>query len=153
MTFVYFLVFTVILALSIGLGGGTLKGFVDYPSVIMVVASILLVVLASGRWADFSRGIKHLFEWRNSEQMDRKTAVRISRFFRTLSFASLAIGGFWSLVGVILMLSDMNPDTIGSGLAIAFLTLFYSFFLSLTVFFPISLYYAGQRDANEITRS
>ena len=144
MTFVYILIFAATVAFSIILAGGTIYGFIDYPSVVMVVASILLFVLASGQWKEFSCGIKHLFEWQRPEQIDSKTAVRISRLFRTLSFASLAIGGFWSIMGIILMLCNLNPETIGQGLAIVLLTLFYSFFLSVAVFFPISLYYAGK---------
>ena len=149
MTFVYLMVFTVIVAMSIAVGGGsmgTMFGFIDYPSVVMVVAGILMVVLASGRWADFSLGMKHLFEWRHPKPMDRKTAMRLSRFFRTLSFTSLALGAFWSLIGMIIMLSNFELETLGKGLAIALLTLFYSFFLSLAVFFPISFHYAGMHD-------
>ena len=41
------------------------------------------------------------------------------------------------------MLSNLSPETIGNGLAIALLTLFYSCLLSVIVFFPISLYFSG----------
>ena len=141
MAFVYILAFGVITALAIIIGWGDIMMYISTPSIVLTVAGILLFVLASGRWADFSRGVKHLFEWRRSLPLDRETAVRISRFFRKLSSATLGIGFFWSLVGLMIMLCHFDPETIGPGLAMCLLTLFYAFFLSVAVFLPISLYY------------
>ena len=137
----YILAFGVITALAILLGRGDIMAFISCPSFVFVIAGILLFVLTSGRWSDFSRGIKHLFQWRRSLSMDRETAVRISRYFRKLSFAGLVIGALGSLIGIMIMLSHLDPETIGPGLAMCLLTLFYAFFLSIAVFLPISLYY------------
>ena len=144
MAFMYSLAFGVITALAIMLGRGDIQAFISCPSFVFVVAGILIFILASGRWTDFSRGVKHLFEWRCSLSMDRETAVRISRFFRKLSFAGLVVGALGSLIGIIIMLGAFTLETIGPGLAMCLLTLFYSFFLSVTVFLPISLYYDGK---------
>jgi len=152
MTFVYFMIFGVVLSLSTILCGGSLQGFIDLPSVISVGASLLLFVLAGGKWKVFSSGMKHFFAWRQPAQVDRNSAAQISRFFRTLSFASLAIGGFWSVFGLIIMLANLDPKTLGIGLGVALLSLFYSFMLSLTVFFPISLYFSGMHDARKRKR-
>ena len=141
MTFVYILTFGVLVVLAVIAGAGSLQMFFCCPSIVAVVAGVLLFVLASGRWTDFSRGMKHLVAWQRSPTMDRQTAVRISRFFRMLCFATLGIGAFWSLMGLMIMLSDLNLEIIGRSLGICLLTLFYSFFLSFVVFLPISLYY------------
>ena len=148
MTFMYFMIFVALFMGVIVLATGSILAFFNTLSVMVVVLGILLFVLASGRWADFSCGIKHFFQWRTPEPIDRDTAKRIARFFRTLSFANLSIGGLWSLVGVMIILADFTPETIGPGLAVALQTLFYSIILSLTVFFPISLFYAGKHDAS-----
>jgi flagellar motor component MotA len=149
MPFVYFLIFSVITATGIGLGGIPVSAFMNFLGMTVVGVSILVLVLAGGRWADFSRGMRHFFAFRRSTPANRPDAARIARFFRTLSSVSLAIGGFWSLVGVIIIVADMDPDNIGPGMAVALLTLFYTCFLSLTVFIPISLYYAGLYDAED----
>ena len=152
MTFAYFMIFGVILLLAIVLSGGSIWSFIDLTSAIAVGASLLLFVLACGKWKVFSSGMKHFFQWRQPAPVDRNTAVQISRFFRTLSFAGLAIGGFWSVFGIIIMLSDLVLERIGIGLGLALLSLFYSFMLSLTVFFPISLYFSGLHDAKKCKR-
>ena len=127
--------------ITIIIGGGSIFGFIDIPSIIIVVASVLLFILASGQWPVFSRGMRHFFQFRDNLEIDRHKAVKISRFFRVLGFASPVIGFFWTIVGLIIMLSNLSPETIGSGLAIALLTLFYSCLLSVIVFFPISLFF------------
>ncbi|MCL2623543.1 MAG: hypothetical protein FWD31_07760 [Planctomycetaceae bacterium] len=141
MTFVCILAFGVLVVLAVITGAGSLAVFINCPSIVAVVAGVLLFVLASGRWTDFSHGMKHLVAWQRSLTMDRQTAVRISRFFRMLCFATLGIGAFWSLTGLVIMLSDLNLEIIGPAVAMCLMTLFYSFFLSFVVFLPISLYY------------
>ena len=43
----------------------------------------------------------------------------------------ILIGMFWSIVGLILMFSDLNPQTIGSGFMVAMLTTLYGFFAAI----------------------
>ena len=144
MPFMYILAFGVITALAIMLGRGDILAFISCPSFVFVVAGILIFILASGRWADFSHGVKHLFEWRRSPSVDQETSARISRFFHKLSFAVIVIGALGSLIGIVIMLGHLDLESIGPGLAMCLLTLFYAFFLSVAVFLPISLYYDGK---------
>ena len=130
-----FLLFVAITAITIFYGGGSIWGFVDVISIIIVATSILLFILASGQWAVFSRGMRHFFQFHDNLKIHRNDAVKISRLFRILGFACPVIGFFWTIVGLIIMLSNLSPETIGSGLAVALLTLFYSCLLSVIVFF------------------
>lgn len=152
MGFLCFLSFIVITALTIILGGGSIAGFVDIPSLIVVAASILLFVVASGQWQVFIQGFKHFFQFHDRSHLDHHSAVKISRFFRILGFACPGMGFFWSIVGGIIMLGNLSPETIGNGLAIALLTLFYSCLLSVIVFFPISLYFVGVQTSRHRNR-
>ena len=47
-----------------------------------------------------------------------------------------AFGMIGTLIGLVLMLADLNPDTIGSGMAVALLTTLYGAILSNLVFLP-----------------
>ena len=143
MSFVYFMLFVAVTVIAIAIGGSSVWVFVDIPSLIMVAAGLLLFVLASGQWAFFKQGMTHYFRFHDHSQVSRQDAIRINRLFRTLGFVSPALGFLGSLLGGVIILSNLSPETVGSGVAISLLTLFYSCMLSVIVFFPISLYYAG----------
>jgi len=49
-----------------------------------------------------------------------------------------AFGMMGTLVGLVVMLSDMNPDTVGSGMAVAIITTFYGALVSNLCFLPWS---------------
>jgi len=49
---------------------------------------------------------------------------------------SPAFGMIGTLIGLVLMLADLNPDTIGSGMAVALLTTLYGAIISNLVFLP-----------------
>ena len=143
MSFVCFMLFVAVTAVAITLGGSSIMVFFDLPSLTIVTIGLLLFVLASGQWAFFAQGMKHFFRFHDHSQVTRQDAIRITRLFRTLGFVSPAMGFFGSLMGGIIMLGNLSPETIGNGIAISLLTLFYSCILSVIVFFPISLHFAS----------
>jgi len=49
-----------------------------------------------------------------------------------------AFGMMGTLVGLVLMLADLNPDTVGTGMAVAILTTFYGALVSNLMFLPWS---------------
>lgn len=49
-----------------------------------------------------------------------------------------AFGMIGTLVGLVIMLGDMSPDTIGSGMAVALLTTLYGAILSNLIFLPLA---------------
>ena len=58
--------------------------------------------------------------------------------FDNLAKSAPAFGMMGTLVGLVVMLSDMNPDTVGSGMAVAIITTFYGALLSNLVCLPWS---------------
>jgi len=58
--------------------------------------------------------------------------------FDTLGKYAPAFGMIGTLVGLIIMLADMNPKTIGSGMAVALLTTLYGAIAANFVFLPIA---------------
>ena len=77
MSFLYFLLFVAVTALTIFYGGGSIFGFVDMVSIIIVATSMLLFILASGQWAVFSRGMRHFFQFHDNLEIHRNEAVEI----------------------------------------------------------------------------
>ena len=68
-------------------------------------------------------------------------------FFDALGKYAPAFGMIGTLIGLVLMLADMNPDTIGKGMAVALLTTLYGAIAANFVFLPIAdklAYYSGQ---------
>ena len=133
--------FGVLFGACVNVAGSSVDRFIDFPSVVLVIAGILVFVIGSGQVSTFFHGMKQLFRFREVPGQQRKAAMKTAQFFKTLSYFSVVIGALWTLVGLVLMLSNLNPETIGGGIAVSLLTLFYSFVLSVAVFMPISMQY------------
>ena len=68
-------------------------------------------------------------------------------FFELLAKYAPAFGMIGTLVGLVIMLGNMNPDTIGSGMAVALLTTLYGAIAANFVFLPIAdklAFYSGR---------
>ena len=72
--------------------------YIDVASWIVMVGSVLLFWMASGR---------------------------IPRWI--MAPVVILLGLFWSILGLVIMLSDVNPETIGSGFSVTMLTTLYAF--------------------------
>lgn len=141
MIFLGFLIFCVLFLAGVTIAGSTAWAFYDLPSIILVAAGIIGFVIATRRFSTFRRGIRQVFRFGDIPESQRKEALQTANFFKTLSYFSLVIGGLWTLMGFVLMLGNLDPETIGTGVALSLLTLFYSFVLSATIFMPISVQY------------
>ncbi len=133
MIFFNFLLASILLAFSIILAGAPLSAFWDVPSVVAIVASVLLFAAGAGHWLTFCRGIGGIF----SPEIPKDEAT--SKFFEKLVHFTLCAGLFWTLLGFIIILGSMDPETVGVGLAVSLLTVFYSLFFSLFLFWPIAV--------------
>ncbi|MDR1491354.1 MAG: motility protein A [Planctomycetaceae bacterium] len=71
------------------------------------------------------------------EAVEGRHAVGKS-LFDTLGKYAPAFGMIGTLVGLVIMLADMKPDTIGSGMAVALLTTLYGAVAANFVFLPIA---------------
>lgn len=126
-----FIVFLVVLALFTG----SPASFIDIPSILVILGISLPMLMASGLFSDFLRGIRIMGQKTNTysaiELKKSETAVSLMIKLVLLS------GIFGSTVGTIALLSQLNDaGKIGQHFAIALITLFYSLFI-LFILLPI----------------
>lgn len=122
--------------LAIALGGiDKLIVFYDAPSIVLVGMTNVILILSSGKWPLFLRGMMELGAI--SPPKPEPNSEEIAAFFRFLFHGNIAGGFFWAIIGCILMLADLDPEKIGSGLAVTLLTNFYALFLSIFLYMPL----------------
>lgn len=141
---------TCLTALAISLGGvEKLLVFWDTPSIILVVMTNAVLVFSSGKSSLFSRGMKEIFAM-DPPQPEPNTE-QIAAFFRYLSTGNIIGGIFWAIIGAILMLADLDPEKIGSGMAVCLLTNFYAMFLTIFVYLPLQARFQHPKISTEST--
>ncbi|MCB9850807.1 MAG: MotA/TolQ/ExbB proton channel family protein [Phycisphaerales bacterium] len=102
--------------------------FIDYPSVAIVVGSTLSLLLITFGMRGVAQAVCNLWYLRAAED-ERK---RASTVFRMAAVFALGSGCLGTLIGAVLMLSNMDdPSKIGQGLAVALLAQLYGVLLAL----------------------
>ena len=133
MYFIGLLLAVFILVATMLLGGSPIL-FVNAPSFLIVVGRSIALHCAT----HCGKNNSALFKFSvpdNLSDDERKSRSAVIKDFRTFLVVSGWIG---FLIGVILMganLSDLNY--LGPGLAVALLTVFYGYFLSYFVYYPL----------------
>ena len=131
-----FLIFAILFVLSIILGGlDKLPVFLDMPSLLLVSLGIAGYVLLFGR-KEFVRGMQVFFAFSFPQDDD---AMKAGRFFLRLAEFTLDWGLLLIVVGFIMIMMDLDPNTVGYGMAVSLLSFLYAMILSLFVFLPIGL--------------
>ncbi|MCL2119450.1 MAG: MotA/TolQ/ExbB proton channel family protein [Planctomycetaceae bacterium] len=191
---------TVMILGSIIMGGGTIGGFTDYPSIVLVAGGTICTILIAypmsevikimgvtknafltkqkdvlaiinqlvslsesarrdgllaleGRIEEIDdafliMGIRMAVDGMSPEIVDAIMRTEMDAvegrheigksFYDALAKYAPAFGMIGTLIGLVLMLADMNPDTIGSGMAVALLTTLYGAVAANFVFLPIA---------------
>jgi len=129
MYFVGLIVFIAVLA-GTTIVSGSPAAFVDLPSIIIILAFCIPMLMASGLTSDLLRGFKLMGQkvniWSLLELKKTDTALKLTVRLLLLS------GILGSLTGVIGLVSNLSSiDRLGPNLAVALLTLFYSILLIL----------------------
>lgn len=122
----------VLIASAIIFYGVPLMPFYDPVSLILVGASVLLFLVGSGHVELFFRGLRKAFSFPKEED------VEISELFAKLCRFTPAAGVFWMFHGIMIMLGNLDPNTIFAGFAVALLTPFYAVFVTAFLFWPIA---------------
>ena len=136
MIFLAFLIFTLLFVMAVTSQGFAFSWvFVNGPSLLFVLLGIAGYFLLFGR-NEFGRGVKTFFAF--SFPPDDHSPES-GRFFLRLSEFTLTWGLFGMVFGLMLMLSDLDPDRMGTGLAIMLLSFLYAIGLALFMFLPIGL--------------
>ena len=125
---------------------GNLGMFIDIPSVIIVVAITLggvLMCYPAGRVVDaFTATLKGPG---SADAAQRRQRVGVIALGQQVSWGA---GVFGTFSGLIAMLADLSsPSSIGAGMAVALLTLFYAAILAEFVFNPLRQVLMNQLDA------
>ena len=122
-----------ILVIVLGIyNGGTLRSFIDLPSIFFVIVITIGCLLLAG--VRMGAMFKAVFS-ANATAEELKAAVRGWGQARRYVVAAGWIG---VLVGVIIMLKNLdNPKALGPGLAMALITVFYATVLAYAVFLPL----------------
>ena len=104
---------------------GALASFIDLPSIIVILAFSVPMLMASGLVADFIRGFKIMAQKVNTWSLFelKKTEIALKLMIRLLILSGL-LGSMIGIVGIASSFTDISK--LGPNLAIALLTLLYS---------------------------
>jgi len=121
--------------LSFGLSNFHFHVFVDLPSILFILMGVAGYFCLFGR-KEFRWGVKTFFAF--SFPPDDHSPES-GRFFLKLARFTLTWGLLGMVLGIILVMSNLDPDKMGPGVAICLLTFLYASGLALFVFLPIGL--------------
>lgn len=124
MYFLGLVVFMVFLAWSTLLSS-SLASFIDLPSLTIILAFSIPMLMASGLLPDFIRGFKIMGQKINTWSLFelKKTEIALQLMIKLLLFSGL----FGSIIGLVSILSNLNElSKIGPNLSVSILTFFYS---------------------------
>ncbi|MBM7685988.1 MotA/TolQ/ExbB proton channel family protein [Defluviitalea raffinosedens] len=116
--FIAFLVCTTLLS-------GSLALFIDFPSILIILAFSIPMLMASGLFADFIRAFKIMGKkinvWSRIELNRTEISLRLAIKLVLLS------GSLGTIIGMIALLSNISDKAqIGRNLAVSILSIFYS---------------------------
>lgn len=135
-----FCIAVTVTTLSFALGGvDKIFVFWDAPSFLLVAFTVVILVGGQRKWKLFLQGLKTSFS--SSPLPNVPDITEIAALFRYVANGTLWGSGLWTLTGLILMLADLDPNKIGPSIAVALLTFFYSFIVSVFLFRPIAYRY------------
>jgi flagellar motor component MotA len=119
------------------IAGGNLLWFFDLPSVILIVCPLLFLLLAVFGPRAIVDSFRAAMESVEATRFELKRAIL---FFATAQKIFLLAGVIATMAGVIMTLYGLSRSNLGSiyyiYITVAFLTVFYSFFLMLIVTVP-----------------
>jgi len=137
MIFLGFLIFAILFLLSVAVALSTtsIGVFVDMPSLLFILLGLAGYILFYGR-KEFVCGMRTFFAFSFPPSEDNGES---GRYFLRFSQFILAWGLLGMVIGVLLMMADLNPDTARWGFAVSLLSFLYASGLALFVFLPIGL--------------
>ncbi len=112
---------------------GLINSFIDLPSLILVIFSVIFITRMRFSWGDMQEAIGVLFD-RTGRKRDW---FRIDYFWRCVIRNLLMVGALWNIIGAVLILQNLeNPDALAPSLAVCMLTLLYSTLFCLLLPIP-----------------
>lgn len=135
-------IFISLLSLAILLGSTSFGAFIDIPSAMIVYGLSLGLLLSAGQFKNTLHAIASYLSQDNISDTEVETYKNCLKSSALIVLFSGIVGLFLGLIQILNDYSD--PTSLGHGLAVAILTLFYS---TLSILFPIApalLYFRNQ---------
>lgn len=132
----YFLSLAVLLLMVIFamVMSGCVLCFVDIGSLLMVVIPTFFMLIASYSLSEIGRNFSMGFSKGSPRPEELKTAIIFFKSMQKYLAISGALGFFTGLIAMLAMLGD--PDHIGSGMALALITVLYALILTMAIALP-----------------
>ncbi len=116
--------------------GASFSAFRDYPSLMLVVGGTFAILMIACDGNDWRNACRLLTGPRKS--LDRGGNLSAARFFGQASRAAIATGVIGHLIGLIIMLGQLDdPDALGPGMAVSLISALYGLALSEFFFVPM----------------
>lgn len=137
------IVFIGLIVVTICLGGGSIesmKDFIDYPSLLVVLVGSLGITMVSFSFEEMGKAFSHAF----GPEGPNDNLAQSAYFWLAVIRNLLVVGALGTLIGLIQILQNLSdPSAIGPLMAIALITLFYGILFSAIL--PLPAYYIIQR--------
>jgi flagellar motor component MotA len=132
-----FVILTALVSSAIAASPGASFGtFADYPSLMLVVGGTLAVLMIACDVDDWRNARRVVIGPRKA--LDRGGYRSAARFFGQASRAAIALGVIGHLLGLIIMLGQIDdPDALGPGMAVSLISALYGLGLSEFFFVPM----------------
>ena len=120
---------------------GAIVDFIDAPSIIMIVLSVLSVSIITGNFKDFRVGIEVLFKNKNNNKKDNECALALYTLLFKVIFSAGFISFFSNIIAITsfrinyLYIDDMS--LILNALSVAMLGIYYALIVNIIFIFPI----------------
>lgn len=131
---VMFVLFLALVATGVLFAGARATLFLNLPSLLIVVLLSLVLSLCTFSPVEIGRAFALAFRRTEVDQSELRAAIL---YFRSLQWYLIVSGLIGFFIGLIAILAGLGTaKTVGAGLAIALLTVFYSLLLAAVVAVP-----------------
>ena len=130
-TLLFVVLFLLLVWMMIGVSGGSFAAVLDIPTIAGLLIPVL-VLLFSGYVKDFGNAVKITL---GADSFDEKSLKRAEKSCSVLSMALWLESALFTLVGFLGVFNNLdNKDSLGPGIAVAVLPIFYALVLSILIF-------------------
>ena len=131
------------------LGGGLLVQFVDLPSALFILVSVLFFFFTSKSGSVLGRYFKTSFK--KDHIYAKAELASLSSAAKNTGKFILSVGGFGFVIGIMLSLINLeDKQKLGPNLAVSLLTLLYAIAISVFVFLPVQAWAENKLNALQV---
>lgn len=134
-----FLFMIAVIAITVVLlSGSNLFFFLDLPSLLLVLICPFVLILIQYGPASIGRNFSIALD---DISVEKREASSAEYYFQTWGIYVLLTGGIFFIVGIIMVLSNIqDKETIGAGLACSLITFLYGLIITITLTRPLAVF-------------